>query len=119
MNDNNSLKIEITADGSATILVENLDEHYHSVKGALTESLHIYRDCAFVHRAKSPFHAPLRLLEVGFGTGLNAVVTAMFANADAPVHFLSNSILLSSYTMAIASTSNYSTPFMLPNGTRR
>ena len=88
MNDNNSLKIEITADGSATILVENLDEHYHSVKGALTESLHIYRDCAFVHRAKSPFHAPLRLLEVGFGTGLNAVVTAMFANADAPVHYI-------------------------------
>lgn len=35
MNDNNSLKIEITADGSATILVENLDEHYHSVKGEI------------------------------------------------------------------------------------
>jgi len=85
---NNNLKIEVTADGSHTILIEELNEHYHSVKGALTESQHIYRDCAFLHRAKQPFNTRLNLLEIGFGTGLNAVVTAMTANAEAPVHYI-------------------------------
>ena len=88
MNENNPLKIEVTADGSTTILVTNLDEHYHSVKGALTESQHIYRDCAFLHRAAMPSNDRLRLLEVGFGTGLNAVVTAMVANEKNPVHYI-------------------------------
>ncbi len=75
MNDNN-LKIEVTADGSATIFVENLNEHYHSVKGALAEAEHIYRDCAFLHRASDDENGILRVLEIGFGTGLNALVTA-------------------------------------------
>ena len=36
--------IEQTADGSATLFVPELDEHYHSVKGARTESQHIFID---------------------------------------------------------------------------
>lgn len=86
----NTLHIEITADGSATLFVEELDEHYHSVKGALTESNHIYRDCAFMHRyVCSPLpEKPLRLLEVGFGTGLNACVTAMISDKERPVHYI-------------------------------
>ena len=80
-------KIEITADGSATIYLPHLDEHYHSVKGALTESLHIFRDCAFLHHPTSS--APLRVLEIGFGTGLNAVVTAMSANSSHNAHYIS------------------------------
>ncbi len=62
----------MTADGSATIYVSNIDEHYHSVKGALTESLHIFRDCAFRYHPSQN----VRVLEVGLGTGLNAAVTA-------------------------------------------
>ena len=80
-------EIEITADGSATIYVPHLDEHYHSVKGALTESLYIFRDCAFMHA--SPTDATLRVLEIGFGTGLNAVVTAMAANEERKAHYIS------------------------------
>lgn len=80
-------KIEITADGSATLYVPQLDEHYHSVKGALTESLHIFRDCAFLHHPQS--NQPLRVLEIGFGTGLNAVVTAMAANVSHQAHYIS------------------------------
>lgn len=46
--------IEYTADGSATLFVPELNEHYHSVKGALTESSHIFIDMglkasAFLH----------------------------------------------------------------------
>lgn len=91
MNDDTSLTVELTDDGSATLFVPALDEHYHSVKGALTESDHIYRDCAFLHRAAmnaTKPATPLRLLEVGFGTGLNACVTAMAATEACPVHYI-------------------------------
>ena len=78
-------EVQITDDGSATIFIPEMDEHYHSVKGALTESLHIYRDCAFMYRSDG---TRLQLLEVGFGTGLNATVTAMIADSDHPVHYI-------------------------------
>ena len=79
------IEVQFTDDGSATIFIPEMDEHYHSVKGALTESLHIYRDCAFLHRSNG---TRLRLLEVGFGTGLNATVTAMVADSNHPVHYI-------------------------------
>ena len=79
-------EIQITDDGSTTIWLKDIDEHYHSVKGALTEANHIYRDAAFKFRHKGE---PLRLLEIGFGTGLNAAVTAMAAEEGRPVHYLS------------------------------
>lgn len=88
MNDEKNLKIEVTADGSATILVADMDEHYHSVKGALTESNHIYRDSAFLYRSNQGAGSTVRLLEIGFGTGLNAAVTAMAANASNPVYYI-------------------------------
>ena len=82
------LEIQHTDDGSATLFVPELDEHYHSVKGAYTESLHIYRDCAYMYAAEHSSERPLRLLEIGFGTGLNAAVTAMAATAERPVHYI-------------------------------
>lgn len=63
--------IERTADGSATLFVPELDEHYHSVKGAQTESQHIFIDLGL----KASTAARLRVLEIGFGTGLNALLT--------------------------------------------
>ena len=82
------LEVQRTDDGSATLFVPDLDEHYHSVKGAYTEALHIYRDCAYLHAAEHCAERPLRLLEIGFGTGLNAAVTAMVATAERPVHYI-------------------------------
>ena len=82
------LEVQRTDDGSATLFVPELDEHYHSVKGAYTEALHIYRDCAYLHAAESIGEHPLRLLEIGFGTGLNAAVTAMAATTERPVHYI-------------------------------
>ena len=66
-------QIEITADGSATLYIPEIDEHYHSVKGALTESLHIFIQTGF-HYSKAD---PLTIFEVGFGTGLNAFLTLL------------------------------------------
>ncbi|MBO5679250.1 MAG: tRNA (5-methylaminomethyl-2-thiouridine)(34)-methyltransferase MnmD [Bacteroidaceae bacterium] len=83
-------EVQHTEDGSATLFVPDMDEHYHSIKGAYTEALHIYRDCAYQHATERfPTDGyPLRVLEIGFGTGLNTAVTAMAANAQHPVHYI-------------------------------
>lgn len=70
--------IERTEDGSATLFVPELNEHYHSVKGARTESQHIFIDMGLKASA-----APRpRVLEIGFGTGLNALLTLEAAEEE-------------------------------------
>ena len=64
-----------TEDGSRTYFIPSLDEHYHSTKGALTESQHIFIKNGFNTFAKEE----LNILEVGFGTGLNTYLTAIEA----------------------------------------
>ena len=72
------MEIEKTADGSYTLFVPELDEHYHSVKGALTESEHIFINMGLKHSsATTP-----RILEIGFGTGLNAFLTSLEAQKE-------------------------------------
>ena len=70
-----SLNLEKTDDGSYTLYVPELDEHYHSVKGALTESRHIFVDMGLRH---SDVTEP-RILEIGLGTGLNCFLTFLAA----------------------------------------
>ena len=69
------ITLETTADGSNTLFVPELNEHYHSVKGALTESEHIFIQMGLNH---SPVKKP-HVLEIGFGTGLNAFLTLLEA----------------------------------------
>jgi len=68
------LTVERTDDGSATLYIAALDEHYHSTKGALAESQHVYIDMCWRHAARGG--EDVRVFEVGFGTGLNAALTA-------------------------------------------
>ena len=67
--------ITISSDGSTTIWVPGLDEHYHSIHGARTESQHVFIDAGL----KATAAQPVRILEVGLGTALNAQLT--FATA--------------------------------------
>jgi len=61
-----------TGDGSHTIYVPELNEHYHSVHGAVQESEHI-----FIKNGYRAFSGEkIRIFEVGFGTGLNCLLTA-------------------------------------------
>lgn len=80
------ITLEPTTDGSNTLFVPELNEHYHSVKGALTESQHIFIQMGLNHsQAESP-----RVLEIGFGTGLNAFLTLLEAEKQQrEVHFTS------------------------------
>jgi tRNA U34 5-methylaminomethyl-2-thiouridine-forming methyltransferase MnmC len=64
-------KIIITEDGSPTVFVPDLQEHYHSIHGAVQESLHI-----FIRNGLDRCHkSSLSILEIGYGTGLNALLT--------------------------------------------
>jgi tRNA U34 5-methylaminomethyl-2-thiouridine-forming methyltransferase MnmC len=66
-------KLVYTADGSHTIYVPELDEHYHSIHGAVQESEHIFLKNGFDFCGADP----VKIFEVGFGTGLNALLTAV------------------------------------------
>ncbi len=66
-------EIQLTADGSQTLYVPEIDEHYHSVNGAIQESQHVYIETGLLHCNKKE----LNILEFGFGTGLNAFLTAI------------------------------------------
>lgn len=72
------MQIEITNDGSSTLYVPELEEHYHSVKGALTESKHIFIEMGLHHATTPNPH----ILEIGFGTGLNAFLTLLDADKN-------------------------------------
>jgi tRNA U34 5-methylaminomethyl-2-thiouridine-forming methyltransferase MnmC len=68
----------LTADGSHTIFVPEMGEHYHSVHGAIQESQHI-----FIHNGYDQIHSnTLFILEIGFGTGLNALLTLLKSIPD-------------------------------------
>ena len=62
-----------TADGSDTLFVREIDEHYHSTFGAVQESMHIFIEAGLHHCNQ----ASVNIFEVGFGTGLNAYLTAL------------------------------------------
>lgn len=61
----------ITEDGSHTIFLPEMDEHYHSVHGAIQESMHIYIGQGLLQLPERE----ISILEIGFGTGLNAFLT--------------------------------------------
>ena len=66
-----------TADGSKTIQIEEWNEQYHSVHGAIQEAKHVYIEYGlreFLQRQPNQKH--INILEIGFGTGLNALLTA-------------------------------------------
>lgn len=62
-----------TQDGSTTIYLPEWDESYHSKHGAIQEAYHV-----FIKNGFSLFQGkPIAVLEIGFGTGLNAFITCL------------------------------------------
>jgi len=75
-------KIEIrqTADGSNTLYLPDLDETYHSSHGAVQEAMHVFIE----HGLKYVYAQggkEIRIFEMGFGTGLNALLTAQWSKS--------------------------------------
>lgn len=76
------MRIVTTADGSPTLMNEELQEHYHSLHGALQESIHVFINSGLEKHSA----ASLSILEMGFGTGLNAWLT-LKNQGDKIIHY--------------------------------
>jgi len=72
----------VSQDGSSSLYLPGLDETYHNRRGALTESEFIFIEKGLKNKAlESSGSAPIRVLEVGMGTGLNVLLTQRFADS--------------------------------------
>lgn len=74
------VKIEVrdTGDGSKTIYLPHLDETYHSHHGAVQEALHVF----IKNGLQSLTQKEIKVFELGFGTGLNAILTQIEAETS-------------------------------------
>ena len=73
-----SLKIIKTSDGSDTIYNSELNETYHSLHGSINESNTVYIQNGINHYTKKNSKNNIKILEIGFGTGLNFLLTYVF-----------------------------------------
>ena len=69
-------KFIISGDGSHTLYHEELNETYHSTHGAIQESMHVFIEMGLQQIQEKE----IKILEIGFGTGLNAFLTALHHN---------------------------------------
>jgi tRNA U34 5-methylaminomethyl-2-thiouridine-forming methyltransferase MnmC len=67
-----------TKDGSQTLYIPELNEHYHSTNGAIQEAEIVYLNAALNYCKKDK----VKVLEIGFGTGLNAYLTMLSSEKD-------------------------------------
>jgi len=72
-------EIVITKDGSHSIQIPELNVTYHSIHGAIQESMHVFIKEGVQYMTDQFPNQPLRIFEMGFGTGLNAFLTAIEA----------------------------------------
>jgi len=73
-------KIILTGDGSHSISVPELNVAYHSVHGAIQESMHVFIKGGLIDSEIFKYIGVHNVLEVGFGTGLNALLTLLEAD---------------------------------------
>lgn len=72
------LQLITTADGSKTIFNPDIGENYHSKHGALQESRHVFLNSGLAFYLENKDLPEVNILEVGFGTGLNFLLSAEF-----------------------------------------
>lgn len=83
---NNQVELKLTGDGSHTLFVPQLNENYHSYHGAYAEAIHVFIKMGLT-AAQEKF-TPIKVLEIGFGTGLNATLSYQFSQTTHhPVHY--------------------------------
>ena len=75
MNKSRTRELLQTADGSFTLFIPEVQETYHSAHGAVQESMHVFIE----NGLKACDKEMIRVLEVGLGTGLNAMLTLQHA----------------------------------------
>ncbi|MBF6597753.1 MAG: tRNA (5-methylaminomethyl-2-thiouridine)(34)-methyltransferase MnmD [Fermentimonas sp.] len=107
-------QIKTTDDGSHTLFVPELNEHYHSVNGAIQESHHIFINAGLEYYLNNSYKNNLQpvqtinILEIGFGTGLNALLTLIESEMRS-INVFYNSLELYPVTIENAKQLNYPT----------
>lgn len=76
------IHLVVTADGSHTAVNEAFDKPYHSIHGAYQESQRVYIELGLLPAFEKFPDSQLHIFEMGFGTGLNALLTAREAQAN-------------------------------------
>ena len=69
-------KIIVTKDNSKTLLISSKKETYHSTNGAYNEAMHVFINAGLEKIGKKD---NVKIFEMGFGTGLNALVTLNYS----------------------------------------
>lgn len=69
-------EIITTKDGSKTIQLTDWNEQYHSIHGAIGEAVHVFVEAGLEHWIHKNPKQDISILEIGFGTGLNAFLTS-------------------------------------------
>ncbi len=75
---NPKAQLILTEDGSHTLYLNEMDEYYHSKYGAIQESKHVF----IRHGWEAMEGNDISVLEVGFGTGLNALLTCLTSKTE-------------------------------------
>ncbi len=87
MTDSKLPSVRITQDGSPTLQLANSEVTFHSIYGALTEAQHVFIEQG-IDALNATDQSEIRVLEVGFGTGLNAALTLLWARKNkCAVHY--------------------------------
>lgn len=94
-----------TADGSNTLYNETIGEHYHSKHGALQESKHVFIDAGL--KFASAEKSAISILEVGFGTGLNFILSVEYC-AQHQIHLDYTSVEAFPLTFDVINQTGYS-----------
>ena len=107
-----------TADGSKSLMSDNFGVSYHSKHGAIQETNHVFIQAALIERAKTL--GEINLLDIGFGTGLNAIMAYQWAtNHNIKVKYIGveaypidlDTAKSMAYPEALNDTDKLSTPF--------
>ncbi|MBU0695314.1 MAG: tRNA (5-methylaminomethyl-2-thiouridine)(34)-methyltransferase MnmD [Bacteroidetes bacterium] len=98
MSESLELKIVITADGSKTIYHPIIKENYHSRNGALQESNHVFLNSGLRYYLADKQVENVSILEVGFGTGLNFLLTNDFCTGK---EIILNYVGLEAYPLSL------------------
>lgn len=84
------IKLIVTEDGSHSLFNEELNETYHSTRGARGESMHVFIKEGLAYWLSKKQKYEVRILEVGLGTGLNAFLAEQFCKENnLKIHFTS------------------------------
>jgi tRNA U34 5-methylaminomethyl-2-thiouridine-forming methyltransferase MnmC len=74
-----------TDDGSSSLMQPEIGETYHSHFGAITESEHVFIRNGFLSVPSD--RTEINILEIGFGTGLNALLTLAYSTQNQTIHY--------------------------------